>query len=332
MSRLHALSTNPTAAVPAVKAAIRGFRASETSARDLISTIWNILDRNLEHTASIVNAFVDLLDEEEKKQDLLSSWKGFAIEVSILHPKRYTILSIPSLQQRRQFPDLIPTAVGGGYAAITTGRVLNAKNSTARRSSQQSSRQVWDRVAQAAGSSSSSLSQAPALRPPDRFPSLQTPVARPAPAPVFRQGQRNTPWSASSGSGFRPPSSSSAQTGDPRNQGPSSRPGSGPSTPRPPPPKLSNSLFPELPTSASARQKAPVSGNVSLRNILGVTAPPVPAWQAGSNTAAVAQTTASAGGADVDTDTVGSEEGQGKGKKSKGKQKQTLFTLGSFPT
>lgn len=68
--------------MPAVKAATRGYRVSETSARDLISTVWNVLDRNLEHTASVVNAFVDLLEEEEKKQDLLSSWKGFEIEVT----------------------------------------------------------------------------------------------------------------------------------------------------------------------------------------------------------------------------------------------------------
>lgn len=81
MTRLQALAPNPSAAVPAIKAAIRGYRASESSARDLISTVWNILDSNLEHTASLVNAFVDLLDEEEKKQDLLSSWKGFEIEV-----------------------------------------------------------------------------------------------------------------------------------------------------------------------------------------------------------------------------------------------------------
>lgn len=81
IARLQSLATNPTTAVPAVKAAMRGYRASESSARDLISTIWNVLDSNLEHTASIINAFVDLLEEEEKKQDLLASWKGFAIEV-----------------------------------------------------------------------------------------------------------------------------------------------------------------------------------------------------------------------------------------------------------
>jgi hypothetical protein len=39
------------------------------------------VDQKLEHTASIVNVFVDLVDEEEKKQDILASWKLFEIEV-----------------------------------------------------------------------------------------------------------------------------------------------------------------------------------------------------------------------------------------------------------
>jgi len=53
----------------------------ESSAKDLILTVWNVLDQNLDHTASIVNGLVDILDQEDKKQDLLASWKGFVIEV-----------------------------------------------------------------------------------------------------------------------------------------------------------------------------------------------------------------------------------------------------------
>lgn len=223
------------------------------------------------------------------------------------------------VQQRRQFPDLVPSSTSSGYAAITTGRVLTAKNATAIRSSQRSSRQVWDRVAQAAGSSISS-NQVHAPRPVDRFPALQASAGPSQPTPAHRQGQRNTPWSSSSASGFRAPAptpttnQSITLIPDPR----TSRPPSGRSTPQQAPPKLSNSLFPELPTSASARQKAPVSGNVSLRNILGNPTPPsVPAWNAGGSN--------SNGGAQADD-----AAGPGKGKKSKGKQKQTLFTLGSF--
>ncbi|KAG6852301.1 hypothetical protein C0991_001115 [Blastosporella zonata] len=317
IARLQFLAKSPGTAVPVVKAAIRGYRASESSAKDLISTIWNVLDQNLEHTASIVNAFVDLLDQEEKKQDLLSSWKGFEIE------------------QRRQFPDLVPTAIApsgtGGYAAITTGRVLNAKHATATRSSQRSSRQVWDRVAQAAGSSLG-VNQTHAARPIDRFPALSTSNAGPSNAPAYRQGQRITPWSASgggSGSGYRPATSmpTPAQASsthltmipDPR----ASKSSSGRSTPQAPPPKLSNALFPELPSTAPARTKAQVKGNVSLQNILGNPTPPaVPAWGSGSAPSpAVAE---SSGG-------NGEAPAAGKGKKGKGKGKQTLFTLGSFP-
>ncbi|KAF5377479.1 hypothetical protein D9615_005368 [Tricholomella constricta] len=322
IARLQSLAPNPTTAVPVVKAAIRGYRASESSAKDLISNVWNVLDQNLEHTASIVNAFVDLLDQEEKKQDLLSSWKGFIVE------------------QRRQFPDLVPTAVASGsapYAGITTGRVLNAKHATATRSSQRSSRQVWDRVAQAAGSSLAA-NQTHTSRPVDRFPALQSSNAGPSHPPAHRQGQRNTPWSASS-AGFRPsgPMPTPAQASSthltiiPNPQ--ASKPPSGRNTPKQPPPKLSNALFPELPSSASARQKAPVSGNVSLRNILGnPTAPTVPAWAAGGTNANAGAPTGQAAAESGEGDTSSPAAGSGKGKKGKGKQKQTLFTLGSFPT
>lgn len=91
MTRLQTLAPNPTTAIPAVRAATRGYRFSETSARDLILTIWTVLDRNLEYAASLVNAFIDLLDEEEKKQDLLSSWNGFAIEVGFKYLSSHLI-------------------------------------------------------------------------------------------------------------------------------------------------------------------------------------------------------------------------------------------------
>ena len=81
ITRLESLAFNPPVGVPAVQAATRSYRAAESSARDLILTIWNVLDQNLDHTASIINAFVDLVEEEEKKQDILSSWGAFVVEV-----------------------------------------------------------------------------------------------------------------------------------------------------------------------------------------------------------------------------------------------------------
>ncbi|KAF8891405.1 hypothetical protein BD779DRAFT_1610673 [Infundibulicybe gibba] len=294
MSRLQALAGNSANAVPAVKAAIRGYRASEISARDLISTIWNTLERNLEHTASIINAFVDLLEEEEKKQDLLGSWRGFAVE------------------QRRQFPDLVPTAVGSEYAGIAAGRVLNAKHATATRSSQRSSRQVWDRVAQAAGSSSSLVNATPAHDPPIVSPLFTQP--RLPQLPPQRSGNHHAVRP-----GQPPEPQGSALPPKPRRRHPSSDHS---------PPKLSNALFPELPTSNSARTKAPVSGNVSLRNIIGTTAPPAVAWTSGPS-APTLQPSSTPPAEEGDETTSGVTTGR---KKGKGKQKQTLFTLGTFPT
>lgn len=83
--RLENLAPNRTAAATAIKSATHSYRSAESNARDLILTVWNVMDRHLEHTESIVNALVDTLDEEEKKQDILSSWKGFVIEVRGLH-------------------------------------------------------------------------------------------------------------------------------------------------------------------------------------------------------------------------------------------------------
>ena len=234
-------------------------------------------------------------------------------------------------QQRSQFPELVPTAVGSEWAGVTSGRVLNAKHSTATRSSAQSSRQLWDRVARAAGSTASvqpSSSSAP--RPPGAapataaFPPLQSSGAGPSSgaAPPFRQqAQRLTPWAAASAAASPgPPPAARAPASVP---GPGARGGGRPA----PAPALSKSAFPELPTAGGPRvPRAAVGGNQSLRNILGESAPAQPAWQNGGDAK-------DAGGSGTPANGRGDGEsasGGGK-KKGKGKQKQTLFTLGSFP-
>jgi E3 ubiquitin-protein ligase ZNF598 len=84
VSRLRSLVPNSPGATNSVKLALRSYRASESAARDLILTVWNIIDQNIDGTASIINALVDVLDEEEKKTDLLNAWNGFKIEVSFI--------------------------------------------------------------------------------------------------------------------------------------------------------------------------------------------------------------------------------------------------------
>ena len=207
------------------------------------------------------------------------------------------------------------------------------KHSTATRSSQ--SQQVWNRVALAANNSATApppgtvprprIPASQPTTPQEKFPSLTsatsasgsgTPASQHSLAPSHRTSQRTTPWSTSSAQ----PSNLRAQPTPVSVSMSASRSSSKKNAP---PPKLSNALFPELPTSSSARIKPQVSGNVSLKNILGASnAPPPAAWGTSSGH--------TEGGSDNAGDTEALAQG-GKGKKGKGKQKQTLFTLGSFP-
>lgn len=86
LDRLRSLAPNPTNAVAAIKLSLRSYRASESAPRDLISTLWNILDRDLDNTASIINLILDVVDDDEKKSALLSAWNGFKVEVRSPHP------------------------------------------------------------------------------------------------------------------------------------------------------------------------------------------------------------------------------------------------------
>jgi E3 ubiquitin-protein ligase ZNF598 len=237
----------------------------------------------------------------------------------------------------------LPSSVGAGYAAITSGRVLNAKHSTAARSSRGTAK-VWDRVAQAASSSSiaPNARHVPgALPPPQRpaFPPLNSSSgassSTQAPGPAFRNPQHKTPWAGSgSGSGSSTPNS--------RPIVPFSVPGSTVPAARQqkgPPPKLNSSLFPELPSSTGTRQKPQIGGNQSLRKILGTSgAPPPSKWGPSSGSTPgtanedVEENSMSSAVAEGNADSTPVASGGGKGKKGKGKQKQTLFTLGSFPT
>lgn len=219
------------------------------------------------------------------------------------------VVDIFHLQQRGQFPELVPTSIGTEYAGIAGGRVLNAKHQTSR--SSRSRRQVLDRVAAAA--SSSSRPQPPAGDFPTLTSTSQLPP-KPTSAPSRSERKTGMPWTSNgqdSNSGFRPQVQQPSSTIRPQ-----------PRTKKtPPPPSLSKSAFPELPAAASNRPpKEFISGNKSLRNILGDTLPVQPAWGQGPSV----QPPSPPG--------PESEPSTPKGRKGKGKQKQTLFTLGSFPT
>ena len=218
-----------------------------------------------------------------------------------------------SYQQRTQFPELIPTSIGTEYAGIAGGRVLNAKHQTARTSRPRG--QVLDRVAAAASNSPRPKQRSQVA---NHFPALAStsqspPKPKPTPTPSRPQQKSTTPW-INSGQG--PSSSFPAQVQQPASVV-QPRPKK---TPAPPP--LSKSVFPELPTVAPNKPpKAFISGNKSLKNILGDNIPAQPAWGQGPST----QPSSPPPDPDPEATTT-------KGRKGKGKQKQTLFKLGSFPS
>lgn len=226
-------------------------------------------------------------------------------------------------QQRNQFPDLVPTGTGTEWAGITGGRVLNAKQATASRSSSQSSRQVLDRVARAAAAASSFSSSSTPLPAIDRFPPLHASTSSATP-PGYRQNQHKTPWA----------SASLAAPSTPVIRAPTSIPGPGAKS-KTGNVVLSKSAFPELPTSSGSRvPRSAVGGNQSLRNILGESsAPTTPVWGAASgkggsgngSTASTPGEISGDGGAPVDSQPAGK-------KKGKAKQKQMLFSISTRPS
>ncbi|KAI5124372.1 hypothetical protein M0805_008975 [Coniferiporia weirii] len=297
MARVANLTSGSPAAATSARSAIRSFRSNESAARDLITTFYNIVDRDLEATASLIVPLVDILDDEDKKKELLQSFNGFKIE------------------QQQQFPELVPGGQEPAYAGVASGRVLNVKQSTQPR---RSTGQVWDRVARAATSSSSVPGAAgPSTRPLERFPALKRNTPLPpsvaTPAPAFRQPQRSTPWASSS--------AAPAPAPGPRIHSENKSNGSSGATAN-----LSKAAFPSLP-SAAPRVKPPMSGNQSLRKIIGGQGPATNAW----SSSGAESTEASAPNRDSEEapDDVSSQPKKGK---KKGKEKLTLFTLGAFPT
>ena len=78
-------ATNSPRALGAVELSLQSNRDSESSARDLISSVWNFLDQNSDTSATVVNSIVELLNEEDKRKDLLNAWNDFKVEVRPLH-------------------------------------------------------------------------------------------------------------------------------------------------------------------------------------------------------------------------------------------------------
>ncbi|KAG8968551.1 hypothetical protein FRC03_006951 [Tulasnella sp. 419] len=327
MAYIQSITSSPNA-LTAIRLSIRGYRANEATVYDTLDTIFNVLDRDMEKTGGAITRLVDIFDDEEKKKELLEAWGGKKIE------------------HKRQFPSLTPLsdANPGNYSGIASGRVINVKHST---SNNRSNRGIWDRVEQAASSSSTRYpppgaagglkskpgrivpgSTGPSAVDSAAFPTLSASASgsNGPTGPSRSVGGHSTPWSQSSKATPAPalqPYSVSMPAAS-SSKGRSKQPA--------PPPM---SQFPGLPSTGNkigTDYKAFVGGNQSLKKITGMTAAPAAkAWgtTGASNNGNDEETTGN------DTKKAESRPGEGgnqgstgKGKKKKGKE--TLFTLGSI--
>jgi hypothetical protein len=223
-------------------------------------------------------------------------------------------------QQREQFPSLgsAPSGLGSGYADVSSGRVLSAKRATQNRGG--SSRQVWDRVEQAAASH---------------------PVLRPAGAVMAAQAsRRNVPGAMPQANAF--PALGKATGNLPKSQGTTPWANSAASRGNNPDPvpavrsvkPPSQAAFPSLPTASSssrisaAERKALLSGpNVreeTINRIRGTANPaPVNGW--GKVAAGVGNLSV----ADAPADDQPQEQTSSK---KKGKKKELLFSVSARPS
>jgi hypothetical protein len=66
------------------RSAVRQFRNAESGPKDLIDTVFNVLDRDADATTGVVRELASLFDndgEREKQQALLAAVNSFRIEV-----------------------------------------------------------------------------------------------------------------------------------------------------------------------------------------------------------------------------------------------------------
>nr|XP_031863964.1 uncharacterized protein CI109_000608 [Kwoniella shandongensis]KAA5531036.1 hypothetical protein CI109_000608 [Kwoniella shandongensis] len=329
LSRVAALTSESTVKLSSFRSAVRQFKNNESGAKDMVDTVFNVLDRDVDTTIGIVRELASLFNgegEADKQKAILEELNAFRVE------------------QREQFPSLggtAPSGLGSNYAGIASGKILNAKRTT-QTGGARHSRSVWDRVEAAAASqpvnkptrTNANQRSVPGsglpLRSNAAFPSL---AAGPSTSSggSSRTSHHSTPW-AGGGAG-------STSKSPPALTGPIIRsvnyPVAAPSKSKP----LNNSAFPSLPSSSArpattaAERKAlfnkPTPRDESIKRILGSAPPPAPVnngW--GGVTNDVQGLSLEDGQAETSGATG---QGQSGGGKKKGKGKQLLFSVSARP-
>lgn len=78
------LVNESTVKLSSFRSAIRQFRNNESGAKDMIDTVYHVLDRDADATMGIVREIAGLFDgegENEKQASVLEALNGFRVEV-----------------------------------------------------------------------------------------------------------------------------------------------------------------------------------------------------------------------------------------------------------
>ncbi|CAO1629107.1 unnamed protein product [Parajaminaea phylloscopi] len=109
------------AKVQSFRSSVRAFRAGEMPAKDLVDNIYSLVG-DVDAAASVVHGLVDLLEDEDRRRDVLAAWNKLRVE-------------------RTHFPSLVPLPGAAGGDAV---------RSVKSRSSAANSDQIWANVERAA--------------------------------------------------------------------------------------------------------------------------------------------------------------------------------------
>jgi len=80
---------NSDAKLSSFRSAVRVYRASEMSGKDLVHTIYSLVG-DVDKCSLAVNGLVDLLEAEDKKRDVLQAWNALRAEVSSFRLRNQT--------------------------------------------------------------------------------------------------------------------------------------------------------------------------------------------------------------------------------------------------
>lgn len=88
LSRVSMMVSDSNTKMSSFRAAIRAFKMTESTAQNMIDTIYNVLDRDAQATISVTKEIGQIFEEDgdrDKAMNVLEAMNGFRAQVSPIH-------------------------------------------------------------------------------------------------------------------------------------------------------------------------------------------------------------------------------------------------------